>query len=149
MNTLVQINDHIVARHPYVYTSFHCDLTRYLKYDSENLIRVTVNNNAAPNSRWYSGSGIYRHVWLMVADKIHIAPWGVYATTPKVSAQSSAVSIKTLIENNVKTTADITVRSALFTHCGDQVTFCESEINIHSDGKTEAAQTLKVSQSNL
>src|SRR5690554_5093372 len=75
MNTTVHINRELVARHPYGYTSFHCDLTPYLLYDQENTITVTVNNSALPNTRWYSGSGLYRHVWLMIGESVHITPW--------------------------------------------------------------------------
>ena len=85
MNSTVRVNDDIVTRHPYGYTTFHCDLSSRLKYGQENTIRVHVNNSAQPNCRWYSGSGIYRPVWLMVAEKTHIKSFGLFVTTPDVS----------------------------------------------------------------
>ena len=91
MNATVWVGDHIVAQHPYGYTSFHADLTTYLHHGAENIIRVVVNNSALPNTRWYSGSGMYRHVWLLVGESIHLTPWGVCAITPLVSPETSTV----------------------------------------------------------
>ena len=74
MNSELWVNEHFVGRHPYGYTSFHYDLTSYLTLGAQNLVRVFVDNACQMNSRWYSGSGIYRHVSLLVGDPIHIAP---------------------------------------------------------------------------
>ena len=82
MNAEVSINGQLVALHPYGYTSFIVDLTPHLKYGVENLLNVVVNNSAQPNSRWYSGTGIYRHVWLRTGGTPHIKPWGIFITTP-------------------------------------------------------------------
>ena len=84
MNAEVSINGQLVALHPYGYTSFIVDLTPHLKYGAENVLKVVVNNSAQPNSRWYSGTGIYRHVWLRTGGALRIPPWGVFITTPVV-----------------------------------------------------------------
>lgn len=70
--------------------------------DRENNIHVTVNNAALPNTRWYSGSGIYRHVWLMVGGSVHITPWRVFAVTPEVSPGKSIANVRTKVENSGK-----------------------------------------------
>ncbi|MBE0696054.1 MAG: beta-galactosidase, partial [Anaerolineaceae bacterium] len=64
MNAKVSVNGNVAAFQPYGYTSFFVDLTPYLVFGAENDLNVAVNNSAQPNSRWYSGTGIYRHVWL-------------------------------------------------------------------------------------
>jgi beta-galactosidase len=99
MNAEVWLNRHYLGRHPYGYTSFQFDLTPYLDWEGPNELKVYVDNSHQLNSRWYSGSGIYRPVWLMVADPLHIAQWGTYVTTPEISEASAAVKITTKVEN--------------------------------------------------
>ncbi len=84
MYAQVAVNGNETGVHPYGYTSFHVDLKPYLKFGAENEVTVTANNSAQPNSRWYSGTGIYRHAWLRVGEGVHIKPWGVFVTTPVV-----------------------------------------------------------------
>jgi beta-galactosidase len=97
MGAEVSVNRQLAALHPYGYTGFFVDLAPYLNYGGDNTITVTANNAAQPNSRWYSGTGIYRHVWLRRAGALHIAPWGVFVTTPAVDAAASTVSVRTEI----------------------------------------------------
>lgn len=85
MNSDVWLNGHFLGNHPYGYTPFYYDLTAYLNpVGQENVLAVKVQNEGK-NSRWYSGSGIYRHVWLTVTEPVHVAVWGMYITTPEVS----------------------------------------------------------------
>ena len=99
MNAEVWLNGNLLGRHPYGYTSFHYDLTPYLKLGAKNVLQVSVDNDCQLNSRWYSGSGIYRHVWLLVAEPVHVAPWGTYVTTPEVTAEQATVSVDTDVVN--------------------------------------------------
>lgn len=144
MNATVRINSHIVAQHPYGYTSFHCDLTPYLLYGRENVITVHVNSGAMPNTRWYSGSGIYRPVWLMVGESLHIKPWGIYVTTPDISRGSAKVFVRTDIENIGTASASAIVRSTLVDAGGTTVACQETELRIPGDSSAEAAQMLLV-----
>ncbi|MFY0653041.1 MAG: DUF4982 domain-containing protein [Cyclobacteriaceae bacterium] len=96
MNSDVWINGHHLGNHPYGYTSFEYDLTPHLRFDQKNVIAVEVKNEGK-NSRWYSGSGIYRHVKLKVLNKIHFQTWGIVINTPKVSKEKSTVSVNTRI----------------------------------------------------
>src|SRR5436309_11838087 len=99
-NSEVWINGHYLGKRPYGYISFQYDLSPYVNYGShKNLIAVRVDNSQQPNSRWYSGSGIYRNVWLTTIDKVHVDHWGTYITTPEVSSQSAKVEIKTSVRN--------------------------------------------------
>ncbi len=81
MNSTVYVNGHEVGSRPYGYSSFEYDLTPYVRRDSDNVVAVRVDNSDQPNSRWYSGCGIYRHVWLTVTNPLHIARWGVHVVT--------------------------------------------------------------------
>jgi len=93
-NSEVWINGHYLGKRPYGYSSFQYDLSSYLNYGNEkNVIAVRVDNSQQPNSRWYSGSGIYRNVWLTVTDKLHIAYNGTYITTPEVSNKSAKIDL--------------------------------------------------------
>ena len=99
MNSDVWINGHHLGNHPYGYTPFYYDLMPYLKENAENIIAVRVRNEGR-NSRWYSGSGIYRHVWLITTNITHIEPWDIFITTPVVSANSATVNVKTTVSGN-------------------------------------------------
>ena len=90
----VWINGHELGFRPNGYISFEYDLTPYLKFGGKNIIAVKVDNSVQPNSRWYSGSGIYRNVWLVTTNKIAIDHWGTYVTTPEVSDQAATVHLK-------------------------------------------------------
>ena len=80
------LNGHKLGTHPYGYTAFTFDLTPNLNFAGANVLAVRVDNSAEPNSRWYSGSGIYRHVRVIVTNLTHVAHWGVFITTPKPPA---------------------------------------------------------------
>ena len=84
MNSTVYINGHKLGTRPYGYSTFEYDLTPYIYKKGDNVIAVKVDNSDQPNSRWYSGCGIYRHVWLTkTLKKAYIPQWGQYvATTP-------------------------------------------------------------------
>jgi beta-galactosidase len=109
-NAEIYVNDRYVTRHPYGYTSFTVDLTPYLEVGKENTLVVRVDNSAPKHSRWYSGSGIYRHVWLLVRDPVHIADGGIYVTTPEVAAASALVRLETAVVNESEAARRVTVR---------------------------------------
>ena len=83
MNSTVYVNGQQVGFRPYGYSSFEYDITPYVKA-GENVVAVRVDNSDQPNSRWYSGCGIYRHVWLTQTNAIHVKHWGVYVHDGKV-----------------------------------------------------------------
>ncbi len=107
MNADVWVNGHHLGNHPYGYTSFIFDLTDYLRFDSSNLIAVEVKNEGQ-NSRWYSGSGIYRHVWLKTINPIHIKPWGTFITS-SVSNGSAMINCKTDVANETNKAAGVEI----------------------------------------
>ncbi|MGE4568378.1 MAG: sugar-binding domain-containing protein, partial [Bacteroidales bacterium] len=111
MNSELFINGKSLGVYPYGYSSFRYDLTPYLEYGKPNQIAVRVDNSQQPNCRWYSGSGIYRHVWLEVTPPVHIAPWGVAVATTTADSKSAVVSLKTIVMNSSPGMQEVTVRS--------------------------------------
>ena len=109
MNATVILNGHKVTEHHYGYTPFHADLTPYIKPGKPNRLTVVVNNDAQPNSRWYSGSGLYRHVDLLTAPLLHIAPWGIYARTSHIVGGTAFVIVETTVENHTGKPAHVWV----------------------------------------
>ncbi|HTS43172.1 MAG TPA: beta-galactosidase GalB [Puia sp.] len=121
-NSEVFINGHSLGVRPNGYISFRYELTPYLKYGTEkNIIAVRVDNSSQPNSRWYSGSGIYRNVWLVTVNNVFVDHWGTYVTTPQVSSQLAAVVVYTRINNSTETDTTITLKTTLFDASGQPV----------------------------
>ena len=109
MNSDVWINGHHLGNHPYGYTAFGYDLSKYLNFgDAENVIAVEVKNEGC-NSRWYSGSGIYRHVYLEITDKLHIAHWGTFVTTTRANSSNARIEVKATVNNYTSQNSDITL----------------------------------------
>ena len=96
----VFVNGKKAGQHAYGYTPFTIDITPYLNKDKRpNELRVTVNNADQPNCRWYSGSGIYRHVWLQTMPALHIAENGVFVTTPEITKERAVVQVEVTVAN--------------------------------------------------
>jgi beta-galactosidase len=95
----VWLNGHYVGGRPYGYSSFECVLTPMVRFGAENVLAVRVDHSRFADSRWYTGSGIYRHVRLRLTDRLRIAHWGTYITTPEVTPDSATVRVETTIEN--------------------------------------------------
>jgi len=148
MNSDVWINGHHLGLHPYGYTSFYYKLTPYLK-EGENIIAVRVDNSLQPNSRWYTGSGIYRNVWLVKLTPLHIAHWGTYITTPKVSKESAVLNIKTEIDNNYKSSKQGILRSVLINDMGEKVAENEIHFSLKAEKSIKLNQELKVRSPSL
>ena len=110
MNSTVYINGQKVGYRPYGYSSFEYDITPYVK-EGENVVAVRVDNSDQPNSRWYSGCGIYRHVWFTQTNPVHVAHWGVYANSSVVKGKGR-LDIEVTLENLTKGTVPI-VRNTL------------------------------------
>jgi len=122
MNSEVWINGQYLSKRPYGYSSFRYELTPYLKFGAEkNLIAVKVNNAPQPNSRWYSGSGIYRNVWLITTDKIFVDHWGTVITTPIITEKVSTAHIETSIKNLAGFQPSLSVTTIIYDASGKEV----------------------------
>jgi len=130
--------------HPYGYTAFAFDLTPDLNYSSVNVLAVRVDNSAQPNSRWYSGSGIYRHVRVLVTDPTHVAHWGVFVTTPEATSASAKVSIRTRVVNESSVVAQVTVETVVLDTRGNRIGIAQSKLSIEPGKEEEAPQEIGV-----
>jgi beta-galactosidase len=119
-HSTVWINGHEAGTRPYGYSSFLYEIAQYLNYGSTpNVIAVRVDNSQQPNSRWYSGSGIFRHTWLLETDPLQIAPWGILVTTPEVSAASATIKIVAHVNNGRASAQRVEVRQLLLDASGE------------------------------
>ncbi len=100
MNSTVYVNGQEVGFRPYGYSSFEYDITPFVR-EGENVVAVRVDNSDQPNSRWYSGCGIYRHVWLTKTAPVHVAHWGVFADASVVKGKGR-LNIEVSLENLTK-----------------------------------------------
>ena len=143
MNSTVWINGHELGTWPYGYSSFSYDLTPYLR-KSGNVLTVKVDNSQQTNSRWYTGSGIYRHVRLVETAPIHFAKWGVFNSTQKLTEQEATVRIKSDIENGETNGRQLVVRHEVIDASGMSVAKGEQKINIAAGEKKNNEQILIV-----
>lgn len=149
MNADVWINGNHLGAHHYGYTPFYYDLTPYLlAQGNDNVIALQVKNEGE-TSRWYSGSGIYRHVTLTVVNPLHVDIWGVNIATPHVSESSSDVQIVTTINNEAKTNSTATLLTQLIDAKGKIVSSSKTNVEVSINAKTESKQTLTLSSPKL
>lgn len=119
-NSEVWINGHYLGKRPNGYISFSYDLTPYLIHGKKNVITVRVDNSQQPNSRWYSGSGIYRNVRLVVANKISIEQWGIYAAPKVVKPDLAIINIRTAVQNKSLQYENIRIEHVLYDDKGKE-----------------------------
>ena len=120
MNADVWLNGKHLGNHPYGYTAFGYDISDGLRYGQENVIAVEVRNEGE-NSRWYTGSGIYRHVWFMASGPVHVARWGTRITTPEVSEDGAKVMVANAIENETGDAEEVRITTIIMDPEGNEV----------------------------
>jgi beta-galactosidase len=148
MNSEVWLNGEFIGNHPYGYTSFWFDITSKIKFGKENILAVKVKNEGE-NSRWYSGSGIYRHVWLTVFSPVHVAPWGVCITTSQSSEKEALIKIKTRLSSNGSKASNISLITKILDSNRQVQTKSATEITIEPDKSIEIVQEMKLTNPNL
>lgn len=149
MDSTVYLNGTQIGGRPYGYSSFECDITAAAKVGGSNVLAVKVNN-AQPSSRWYSGSGIYRHTWLKTVNPIRVAYTGTKVTTPQVTASSATVSLTTTIQNDSGSSQSVTLESSVRDASGAEVGKATSAATAIDTGKSaDVAQTVTVTNPKL
>ncbi len=113
MNSTVFINGHELGTRPYGYASFSYELTPWLDKEGENVVAVRVDNAEQPNSRWYSGCGIYRNVWLRSLSDVHIPLWGQHIATPEVTDSEAVIELTTELVNQGENPVAVSIYTAL------------------------------------
>lgn len=147
MNTSVYVNGQLVGMRPYGFISFSYDITPYLKKQGDNVVAVKVDNSKQPNSRWYTGCGIYRHVYLMKSSDIRIEEWGVQALT-EVKKGKGKVSLNTKIENPSGRSRRVIVHQTLWNKAHQMVSKASKACQVEVNGAT-ISQLLNVNKPQL
>ncbi len=140
MNADVWLNGQHLATHPYGYTSFFVDLTPALKPGGANVLAVRVDNSQQKNTRWYSGSGIYRHVWLYVTNPVHVAPWGVFVHCSKADDQTATVEVQTKVVNESATAETLMLQTILLAPDGKVLLRAGTKFNLAAGAGQEITQ---------
>ncbi len=148
-NSEVWINEHYLGKRPFGYIGFRYDLTEYLKFAGEkNVLAVRVDNSAQPASRWYTGSGIYRHVWFVEKNPVHIAHWGTFVKTPEIAEEAARVDLTIQLENKTGKTREVEVKSVIYDAQGQEVAKAKKTLTISSDIQ-EVEQNFQVNNPRL
>lgn len=151
MNSTVYINGHKLGTRPYGYISFSYDLTPYINWDGKNVVAVRVDNAEQPNSRWYSGCGIYRNVWLTRVAPVHVAQWGTFVTAENVSENGALLKIHTKVQYDADSTetTQVTLLSQLLDASGKVVGEAISDVELQAGTSKDIPQEITVANPQL
>ena len=139
----VWINGVPLGSHAYGYTSFHLDLTPGLRYGEPNVLAVRVDTSGK-TSRWYAGSGIYRHVWLTATGPVRVAQWGIAVSTPEVRAHDALVCVKTALRNAGETAVKAAISHHVLDGGGEVVAHGEEHSALESGAQVTVPVELRV-----
>jgi beta-galactosidase len=150
MNSTIWINGQELGTHPYGYTTLEYELTPYLRNPGQNnIIAVRVDNSIQPGSRWYSGSGIYRHVQLIETSGLYVPTDGVYLTTPTVSKDFAEVKAVTEVHNSGQHAIHCTLKTQVADKLGKLLQESESILRLEGGQTHTFDQTLMISEPEL
>ncbi len=148
-NSEVWMNGQYLGKRPFGYISFGYDLTRYLNARGENVVAVKVDNSRQPNSRWYSGSGMYRHTWLLAVNPVHVARWGTFVTTPRVNTGGATVQAETRARNDNAAVVVCTLTSSILDPEGRAIQSADSSQQIAAHDEYVFTQQMAVERPKL
>jgi beta-galactosidase len=140
----VYINGQLAGGWPYGYTNFYIHIGQYIKFAQENIIEVIVHNERSPNSRWYSGSGIYRNVSLLIGSPVHIPPDGVRITTRGIHQSQALVEVVTTILNKGRESRRIDLKTE-FRRLDGEISAVDSfPVTINAGGNRTILRTITI-----
>lgn len=148
MNGDVWINGFHLGRRPYGYSSVSYDITAHL-VPGVNVVAVRVDNSLQPSSRWYTGSGIYRHTWLTLVHRLHVAHWGIVVTTPHADSAGADIIVRTQLENHGAAVSHGVLRNVIVDGAGREVARMESPFTLGNGLDDEVEQRLHVATPKL
>lgn len=148
MNATVFVNGHELGTRPYGYASFSYNITPWLK-PGRNIVAVRVDNSEQPNSRWYSGCGIYRHVWLRALNPVHVAQWGAFVRQDRVSEEAAELTVITRLENSGKKNVKALLVTEVVAPDGHVAAKASSPVILKNNGTTEVGQAVSVQSPSL
>lgn len=135
-NSEVWINGEYLGKRPNGYISFRYDLSSHLNFgEQKNTISVRIDNSQQPNSRWYSGSGIYRNVRLVKTHPLYVDQWGTYITTPEINENGALVMVETQIINSLPDAQQFTLTTILYNEEGREVASVTSDQQLINDSE--------------
>ncbi|MEO6230312.1 MAG: sugar-binding domain-containing protein [Ferruginibacter sp.] len=143
-NSTVWLNGHYLGNRPNGFIAFEYELTKYLDFKGPNTLTVKVDHHDFADSRWYTGSGIYRNVYLNVKNPVHIANWGVQFTTPDINKQNANVNTKVTVVNAGMQSTPVTVLAVLKDNKGNIVAKASEQIKVNKADSTVANLSLVV-----
>ena len=148
MKSDVWINGHHLGHRPYGYIGFEYDMSRYIK-EGKNVIAVRSDTEKAPNGRWYTGSGIYRHTWLTVKNPVYIDHWGTYVTTPEVTRETAKIAVETKVVNDSEVSKDITLVSIVQGEDNKEIARLETNQRIGAGEGVKIKQDTRINEPKL
>ena len=144
MNSEVWVNGTYLGKWPYGYSSFSYDLTDLLKSDG-NVIAVKVDNSKQPNSRWYTGSGIYRHVRLVATEKLYFEKWGIFNYTKEVKEDTAIIHIESsLVNDNEKALQNVVIHYSIINADGEEIATSTKNAVLNAKSSFNTDQEIKV-----
>lgn len=141
----VYLNGHLLGKRPNGYISFMYDLTPYLK-EGDNVLAVRVDHSRSADSRWYTGSGIYRDVWMVSAPEVHFAQWGIGWQATSLTDRRATIAVDVEVEKHVEATGRLEVRTTLLDAEGRQVAQASGRVSDGKVGLTKRTLTLQVNR---
>lgn len=141
----VYLNGHLLGRRPNGYISFMYDATPYVEFGGQNVLAVRVDHSRSADSRWYTGSGIYRDAWIVYADPVHISQWGVFAWPVRADRKQGVLGVEVALENGAEAKSELTVVNELFNADGKQVARSSKKISLAPGSHDTVSTELKVS----
>ena len=143
MGSTVYVNGKKLGYRPYGYSSFRYEMTSCLNASGDNVIAVRVDNSDQPNSRWYSGCGIYRHVWYTVTNSVSVAHWGTYVTAKQTDNNRAVVNVTTRIENTSGKQQRVTLRQYVVDADGQTVASSSAQVRVGETAENTQQLTVK------
>jgi beta-galactosidase len=145
-NSEVWLNGHSLGKRPSGFASFQYELTPFLSATGPNVLAVKVDHHEVADSRWYTGSGIYRNVYLLATAPVHIRPWGVAFTTPTVSTSAATGRVAVSFTNASDKAATVTVTSSLVDTKGQTIATAKQTVTTKAKADATASLTLPIKQ---
>ncbi|HEX8314236.1 MAG TPA: glycoside hydrolase family 2 TIM barrel-domain containing protein [Flavisolibacter sp.] len=148
-NSEVWINGHYLGKRPNGYVSFQYEITQHLNKTGKNTIAVKADHTDFADSRWYTGSGIYRNVYLVATDPVHVDLWGVKFSTPKVSAASATAVVTVKVVNQNSSSSPVIIKAQLADAKGKVVATAQKQIAVAANYKGDATLSFSVLKPSL
>ena len=145
----VWINGQFVGARPFGFIGFEYDLTPYLKWNSDNVVAVRVDHSRYADSRFYTGSGIYRNVRLVITEPLRLAHWGTSVTTPEIKKDSALIRVETAIENNFTNEGTFLLRSDIVAPDGTLVGTATASKSAAGKSVQTLVQKIQISEPKL